>query len=284
MNPRIFSVIVVCYNNEEYIKRCIDSILEQEYPAIELVVADDYSENFEVSEIEKYIQSHKRGNIVSSCVYQNNENLGTVKNINCAIGKSRGEYIKIIAADDALFNERVLSQAKNALDNSPNGIITSDVLKCDTHLENPKRYQNLLQKYINNFSPEEVFSKLCIHNGIISGGVFFKKAFFDTFGLFDEAYRLLEDWPMWLRVTRAGCRIVYKPFYSVLYRANMGIGTGTNPVYMTDKKRVLLTEIIPARKEIGHINYLKARFSFSLLNSLTVRRLYAFVFRRKSAV
>ena len=284
MDPQILSVIVVCYNNEEYIRKCIDSVLEQDYPAIELIVADDGSKCFPISEIEKYIRENKRDNIVSYCVYQNNENLGTVKNINCALGKIHGEYVKIIAADDALFDERVLSLAKKALDNSPNGIITSDVLKCDTHLNNPQKYQNLLQQQLNRLSPKEVFSKLCVHNGIISGGVFFKKEFFDTFGLFDESYRLLEDWPTWLRVTRAGCRIVYEPFCSVLYRANAGIGTGTNPVYMADKTRVLLTEIIPAKKDLGYKNYLKARLAFLLLNSLVVRRVYAFVFRRKTTV
>ena len=129
-------------------------------------------------------------------------------------------------------------------------------------------------------STKECFARLCVHNDILPAGVFISREFAERFCPFDEDYRLLEDWPMWLRVYREGARIYYTSFLSAKYRANVGLGTSMNPDYMADKKRVMEEIIKPAKKELGLINYLKARTSFMIINNLLIRRLYGLVFRK----
>lgn len=278
----VFSVIVLCYNNDQYLTECIDSIICQDFPAIEVIIADDCSKEFDINQYKEYCEQHNKGNFTSVTVYQNKENIGTVKSINCALKIAKGQFLKFIAADDILANEKTLSNAANALIDSQDGVITSDVIKCDSSMRMIGKYPDRLQRQLNSMTPKEIFAHLCIHNDIIAGGVFFRRDFFERFGFFDERYRLLEDWPMWLRVTNNGGKITYASFDSIKYRANVGIGTGVNPIYLNDKKAVLKNEIVPRKKEIGFINYAKARLVFLVINSVFIRKIYALMVGRRN--
>ena len=141
-------------------------------------------------------------------------------------------------------------------------------------------YPNRLQKDLNSMTARECYIRLCIHNDIIAGGVFFSKSFLETYGYFDERYKLLEDWPMWLRVAHAGAKIVYCPFNAIKYRSDVGFGTSINPIYMKDKREVFANEIEAYKNEIGTLNYLKAKLSFAFVNSTTVRKTYGLIKRR----
>lgn len=275
-----FSIIVLLYNNNEFLNECLDSIFAQDYPSIEIIVVDDGSKSFDCESIVSYLKSNKKSNIVNYIVYQNERNYGTVKSANGAIRKASGNFVKLLAADDALYDECSLSYAAEALQKSSNGIITGDVMRCDENLKPVAKYRNNLPKALNDLEPLDVFRRLCVHNDIVAGGVFFSKRFFEIYGYFDESYRLMEDWPTWLKATYKGCRFLYSSFFAIRYRSNSGIGTGVNPAYMADKKRALDTIIIPAKSDIGMSWYLKARLSFFMINSPLVRKVYGFIFRK----
>ena len=275
-----FSVVVLLYNNSEYLNECLDSIIAQDYPSIEIIVADDGSKSFEREHIISYLGSKKKENLINYIVYQNEKNYGTVKSANGAIRKASGKYIKLLAADDALYDEYSLTYAAKALQKSPSGVITGDVMRCDENLKPIAKYRNKLPEALNDLEPLDVFRRLCVHNDIVAGGVFFSRDFFESYGYFDESFRLMEDWPTWLKATQHGCRFLYSPFFAIRYRSNGGIGTSFNPIYMADKKRALDTIIIPAKKDIGIRWYIKARLSFLMINSPFVRKVYGFIFRK----
>lgn len=276
----VFSIVVLLYNNSEFINECLDSIFVQDYPNLEIIVVDDGSKSFDREGIISYLESNKKAQLVNYIVYQNEENYGTVKSANGAIRKASGKYIKLLAADDALYDGRSLTYAAEALRKSPSGIITGDVMRCDEHLKPIAKYRNNLPAVLNDLEPLDVFKRLCVHNDIVAGGVFFSKSFFENYGYFDESYRLLEDWPTWLKATQQGCRFSYSPFFAIRYRSNGGIGTSVNPVYMADKKHALDTIIIPAKNDIGLSWYFKARLSFLIINSSFIRKVYGFIFRK----
>ena len=275
-----FSIVVLLYNNNEFLNECLDSIFVQDYPKVEIIVVDDGSKSYDRKSIVSYLESNKKANLVNYVVYQNEKNYGTVRSANRAIRKASGNYIKLLAADDALYDGCSLTYAAKALQKSPSGIITGDVMKCDENLKPITKYRNYLPEALNDLEPLDVFRRLCVHNDIVAGGVFFSKHFFDSYGYFDESYRLIEDWPTWLKATQQGCRFLYSPFFAIRYRSNGGIGTSNNPIYMADKKRAFDTIIIPAKKDIGMRWYFKAKLSFLMINSPFVRKVYGFVFRK----
>ena len=56
----LFTVIIYAYNNLQYLKECVDTILEQDYSNIELLITDDNSKDFSINSISKYINDNKR--------------------------------------------------------------------------------------------------------------------------------------------------------------------------------------------------------------------------------
>lgn len=276
----LFSVVILSYRNERYLRCAIDSVLGQSYPAIEVIIADDHSPEFDLPGIETYVNARKGPNVRQVLVKQNPENLGTVKSINRALAQTSGQYIKLLAADDALYDGEVLSKARQALDASRDGIITGSVMRCGPDMKPCALLRDDFARALPQRAPEEIYRRLCIHNGIVGAGVFFTRAFWDRFGPFDERYRLLEDWPTWLRVSREGAHIDYAGFTAANYRGNVGAATSVNTDYLADRKRAFVIEIEPYRKELGAALYLRARLTLRLRNSVLLRKLYGWMFRR----
>lgn len=92
----LISVIVPAYNVEKWLSRCLDSILNQTYKNIEIVVIDDGSKDNTKSLIDEY--SHKYKNIIS--VYQENQGVSYAR-VN-GIKKANGEWIGFIDSDDEI--------------------------------------------------------------------------------------------------------------------------------------------------------------------------------------
>ena len=101
---KLFSVIIAAYNNAHLLYGAIDSVLMQDYPAVDLIVVDDGSADFPQEDICRYIAENAKANLQHFEVYQNPENLGTVRSINGVLRRSSGAFIKLIAADDALYD------------------------------------------------------------------------------------------------------------------------------------------------------------------------------------
>lgn len=93
-NPKI-SVIVSVYNTEKYIEKCLDSLLNQTYSNIEIVVINDCSTDGSLKILKKYAK--KYDNII---LIENKENKGLSYSRNVGLEKATGEYIGYIDSDD----------------------------------------------------------------------------------------------------------------------------------------------------------------------------------------
>lgn len=89
------SVIITAYNRENLISRCIDSVLEQTFKDIEIIIVDDFSTDKTRDIISEY--SKKNHNIV--CIY-NNKNIGAGASKNCGLKVASGEYVGFVDSDD----------------------------------------------------------------------------------------------------------------------------------------------------------------------------------------
>lgn len=89
------SVIIPVYNTEKYLKRCLDSVIAQEYKDLELVIINDGSTDNSEQLINEY--KTKYPELIS---YYNKENTGVADTRNFGIKKAKGEYIMFLDSDD----------------------------------------------------------------------------------------------------------------------------------------------------------------------------------------
>ena len=90
----LLSIIVPIYNVEKYLRRCIDSILEQTFCNYELILVDDGSPDHCGEIIDEYAKKDSR--VVP--VHQNNGGVGSARNSGLNIAK--GEYLTFVDPDD----------------------------------------------------------------------------------------------------------------------------------------------------------------------------------------
>lgn len=94
-NLPLVSIAMASYNGERFIKEQLDSILNQTYPNIELVIVDDCSKDETITIIKKY-----QSNFSNIKLFQNEINSGVTKTFEKAIQESKGDFIAISDQDD----------------------------------------------------------------------------------------------------------------------------------------------------------------------------------------
>jgi len=268
MSRNLVSIIILSYNNLQYLREAIDSVLNQTYSDIELILGDDGTEQFTIKFYEDYIKNNSRDNIRNIIVYKNDKNLGIVKNSNKGINLSKGLYIKLFDADDILYSSDVVSQMINYMSKNNLDILTSNMLWCNENMEKLNDSDIRIQNYKNVLQlgkePYKFFKLLSKGNQIGAPGVMFKRALFIKYGEFDEEYKLLEDWPMWLRLSRNGCKIGYMGIISVKYRVGVGVSTSKkhNQYFEEDLIKCYEKDILPYKKELGYWLHKKIKWNF----------------------
>ena len=105
----LFTIFITHYNQMNFIFTAIDSVLKQDYPNIELIIADDGSKDFNKEKVREYINKKKHNNIQNIIFTGKGKNVGTVKNTNQVLKVANGKYISFFAADDELSNSKVIS-------------------------------------------------------------------------------------------------------------------------------------------------------------------------------
>ncbi len=94
------SVVIPVYNVERYLKQCLDSILNQTYTNLEVIIVDDKSPDKCPEIIDEYAKHDNRIKVI-----HNQENQGYAKSVNNGIRTATGEYIAIIESDDFIDKE-----------------------------------------------------------------------------------------------------------------------------------------------------------------------------------
>lgn len=263
--PRI-SVILISYNNLEYMKQALQSVLEQSYENIELIIADDGSDGFDKEKIEAYIKEHNCRGLERLMIYSNQVNQGTVKNINSALEYVTGAYVKILACDDVLFDKETLRHFVQDMKCTKANILTTKCQVYDAQLQKIQGYYPTHKafKKLSQMSPHQLFRELMKGNAIGAVGICFKTEFLREIGGFDTNYRLLEDWPLWLKLTHENEKIHFIDRISVKYRLG-GVCNEVsliNPILIQDMKQMYDKQILPYSKNQGYWIRKEVDFSY----------------------
>ncbi|WP_081843670.1 glycosyltransferase family 2 protein [Aeromonas taiwanensis] len=212
MTAPIFSVVIPLYNKQDFISKCIESVLTQSFPSFEIIVIDDGS----LDNSEKIVKEIKDDRVR----YFHQKNSGVSAARNKGIEEASGEYIAFLDADD-WYEDDFLTVVYKSIQEHPdadafttgyfkhkNGAVTVSTLS-----ENKKNYQSIV---INDFYQSWTkgaffFTSSCV----VRKEYFIKNKIF-----FPPSESMGEDQEVWFHLAEHGC-IVFTD--AALSNYNMGV-------------------------------------------------------------
>ena len=146
-----FSLIIPAYNVEKYIKKCLDSVLNQTYNNYEIIIINDGSTDNTSKILESY-KSNKKIKII------NQENKGLSNARNTGVSNAKGDYILFIDSDDFIEKELLETLNKTIKDED---LIRFQIRTLDETNKIIKEYK---EETFNNLNGIEAFNKLSKYN------------------------------------------------------------------------------------------------------------------------
>lgn len=182
----MISIIIPTFNRGNTIKRSIESVLNQTYKDIEVVVIDDCSTD-NTYEIIKEIKDRR------IYYYKNKNNLGACFSRNFGVSIARGEYIAFQDSDDEWLPGKLNEQEKFLNE------MTCDIVFCSM-LRISEKKKEIYPPYTPD-NTSDLYRQLLIENCISTQTVFGKREAFEK-TKFDERMPRFQDWELMLRMSR----------------------------------------------------------------------------------
>jgi glycosyltransferase involved in cell wall biosynthesis len=227
MQQPLVSVIIPNYNHAKYLSQRIESVLNQSYKNIEIIILDDCSTDNSIEVIKKYCEQNP-----TIQFYPNLQNSGTTfKQWNKGVSLAKGKYIWIAESDDIAHSTELLMVLVNKLEqNSSVGIaycqsirIDKDGIEHSTLLGYTSKFKpNIWEhdffmegiKFIDNY----MFFMSAIPN---ASAVVFKKSIFEQVDAADETLKVSGDWFVWLKMlTISSVAFIAEPHNSFRFHNN----------------------------------------------------------------
>lgn len=186
------SICIPAYKHVSFLKRCLDSILEQDFHDFEVVITDDSPDDA----LEKLVDSYQDNRIR---YFKNEKALGSPTNWNEGIRKAQGEYIKILHHDDWFASKDSLAAYVGLLDNHPDADIAFSGC-CDINVNGAKRIHRATDTFLDKVRkhPETLY----MGNAFGAPSVSIFRNHKDFF--FDPSLIWLVDTDFYIRVIKAG--------------------------------------------------------------------------------
>lgn len=235
-NDETISVIIPTYNREHHILESLESVLNQTYENLEVIIVDDAStdntEEVVLSIKDERVKYHK---------LKENGKVAHARNIGVSLASS--EVIAFHDSDDVCMKDRLEKQYNYLRNNTEYGLIYSAILVKKGNqraIFPPKNYSEKLEGNIHK--------EILLSNTIDCPTIMMKKKIFEEVGGFDETYPNLSDWEFVIRVSEHhNIGYINEPLIeSVLL--DTGISSSRTNFYAT-RARMIATEKVRLEKE-----------------------------------
>ena len=196
----LVSIAIITYNQKEFLKECVESVLIQDYKNIEIVVADDGSSDGTQEMLLNYEQEYPNLFVLKLA----KENSGITKNHNVAHFACKGEYIAWIGGDDLMMPGKINKQVR-FMEANPNCTLLYHNLEVFFSDINQESY--LLN---SKNSAKEGDLKTVIKYGSFNGAssTMMRRSKASKYG-FDERVPIASDWMYWVDALGNGGEIRY---------------------------------------------------------------------------
>jgi len=189
--PPLVSVIVPTYNRPDQLITAMKSILAQTYKNIEVIVVNDCG-----ADVEKMVSSTNKNNMITYVKHGSNRGLAAARNTGIKV--ARGKYIAYLDDDD-LFYPNHVETLVNFLETSEYKVAYTDAYRA--HQEK-KNGEYVVSKRDVPYSFDFDYDKILTTNFVPVLCFMHERSCVEEAGFFDEFLKRLEDWDMWIRMSR----------------------------------------------------------------------------------
>ena len=224
-NKPLVSVLIGTYNRASLINRCINSILNQSYENIEIIIINDASVDNTIKVLEEYVTKYPK----KIQIINNEINRGISYNCNLAYSKAKGEYLALVGDDDEWHDHEKISKQIKAFENNKKLGIVSTYWNDVKNGEIVKRHKPIVGK-----SP---LCQILKGNGVYCGStVLVSKQAWESVNGFDERVSKGTDSDLFRSIIVKGYTTEILEFFS------------TN-VYIDDHSRMTPENTLSSKKD-----------------------------------
>lgn len=219
----LVSIIVTTFNSALYVIETLESAKAQTWQNLELIISDDCSTDDTVEICRSWI-ARNEGRFLRTELITVPVNTGVSANCNRCIKASREEWIKFIAGDDILLPNCIADNVAFVKENPDAKAVFSEVLLYQNDFTAANYLHTIPGIYPMNvmnpaFTANDQYKILLISDRVTyTPSVFLNRLALLQVGGYDETNRLIEDYPMWLKLTRAGSKLFFFKKPTVGYR------------------------------------------------------------------
>lgn len=219
-NEMLVSVRVVSYNAEKTIIETLESIKNQTYSNIELIVSDDCSKDNTVSVVREWLKSNQK-RFVRTELLTVEENTGICANMNRAWKVCTGEWIKGIAADDILLPNCIEDFMIYVAEHPDSHFIASlQRVYNETFQEcNYIKTTGYIGSNFLNMSIDKQLRYVAYGAPMMAPSIITSRELIETIGGYDERYSY-EDHPLYITMLEHGFKINFLNKETVGYRVH----------------------------------------------------------------
>lgn len=181
MSQPLVSVVFLSYNQEKYVGKALESILNQTYRNLEVIISDDHSLDSSREEIHKVLRAYDGSKRIK--VVDNKRNLGLSKNFNQCLSMCNGTYIAPAAGDDISYSDRISNAIYYLELEKSLSVVSFDDIVIDE--DGKKISTDDKQRKLERYSLENLIKAQRVN---ISGASrVFRRTAYDTFGDLEES-------------------------------------------------------------------------------------------------
>lgn len=224
------TVVIVSYNHERFVKECLNSIKNQTYGNLELIIADDCSTDASVEVIEKWLKQEN----IEARTFFHHKNIGLSATLNECIEHVKGKYVKFLAADDFLHPQSIEKCVEKLERMGENyGMVFTDIWCVNNESETIRDYADYDK--LGLVDPAEFRKKLVQGNRIAALSVLLRTEAVLATGKYDDQF-IIEDYYRWLKINEKYFT-AYVPEKLAYYRQH------DSNISVVKKERIALEEI-----------------------------------------
>ncbi len=153
MNEKV-SVIVATYHRDERLKKALESLSNQTYSQMEIVLIDDNADRVWREKVENIVKEFRNNYPNIDLIYApNEENLGSAKTRNRGIEIASGKYVTFLDDDDVYLPNKAYNQVKFMVE----GDLDFSVTDLDLYYDNGKLAEHKTREYIKEVDSKNLF-------------------------------------------------------------------------------------------------------------------------------